>query len=241
MTALVRTILAISAAAFAAGVGLVVVGLRPTGPPEPDPAYGTAAVISAGQPRAGEMARPPDEDAVQARPPPPTPSRPPRLALPRSAPVSLDAPTIGVRSNVRSVGLLPDGTIEVPPTGPQPVAGWYRYSASPGEAGAAVVVGHVDSARDGPAVFYRLGDLRPGDPISVRRADGLVVRFRITAVREYSKRDFPSARVYGPTATPELRLITCGGPFDASARSYQDNIVAFAVMAGAAEEGGVHG
>jgi Sortase domain len=227
MTARQRIVLAAAAAGYVAGVGLVVVGLSPTGPPEPDPAYAAAPVVAAG---GSDDQTAVGDDEVQPTPGHSVRPGPALVGLPRSAPLSLEAPTIGVRANLRPVGLLPDGSIEVPPPAPSSVAGWYRLGASPGEAGPAVLVGHVDSARDGPAVFFRLGALRPGDPISVRRADGIVVRFRVTSVREYPKDRFPSAAVYGPTATPQLRLVTCGGPFDASARSYEDNVVAFAEM-----------
>jgi sortase (surface protein transpeptidase) len=147
--------------------------------------------------------------------------------------VSLSVPAIGLRAALTPVGLLSDGSIDVPPARLRSVAGWYRDGASPGEIGPALVVGHVDSARDGPAVFFRLGDLRPGDSFSVRRSDGVVVRFRITAVREYPKTDFPDQEVYGPVARPEIRLITCGGDFDGASRSYRDSVVVFALMVGA--------
>ena len=51
------------------------------------------------------------------------------------------------------------------------------------------------------------------------------------AVRVVPKTDFPTLDVYGNTDSPELRLITCGGPFDSSAGSYVDNVVVFASQA----------
>lgn len=152
--------------------------------------------------------------------------------LPRSAPVRLRVPAIGVDTAVMSVGLNGDGTVEVPPLGKDSPAGWYRYLASPGEAGPAVILGHVDSAADGPAVFYRLGDLRPGDTITVSREDGSVATFRATRVAQYPKDAFPSQAVYGATGgVPALRLVTCGGAYDPSRREYTSNVVAFAEAA----------
>jgi len=129
---------------------------------------------------------------------------------------------------VGTVGIEPDGAIGVP----RDVAStaWYRYSPSPGTLGPSVIVGHVDSAADGPGVFYELGRLLPGEPIRVDRADGSTARFTITRVLEVPKGAFPTALVYGNTSRPELRLITCGGQFDPTSGHYLDNVVAFAVL-----------
>ena len=142
-----------------------------------------------------------------------------------AAPVRLSIPAIDVQTPLVRLGLNPDGTLEVPTD--FSVAGWYDRGPKPGERGAAVIVGHVDNT-EGPAVFYWLGQLTPGDVVHVRLADRTEVRFRVYAVREYPKTTFPTALVYAATPMPELRLITCGGPFDASSGHYLDNIVVFA-------------
>jgi sortase (surface protein transpeptidase) len=98
-------------------------------------------------------------------------------------------------------------------------------------AGSAIIAGHIDSTA-GPAVFYRLASLRPGDRAYVRRADGTLAVFRVTAVRTYPKDRFPTAAVYGPAPGLQLRLITCGGIFDPAIRSYLSNVVVYAVAAG---------
>jgi hypothetical protein len=148
--------------------------------------------------------------------------------LTRSVPVRLDIPAIGVQTSVVPVGLNDDGTVAVPPLARDAPAGWYDHLASPGEPGPAVILGHVDSALDGPAVFYRLGTLPRGATVFVRRADGSTAAFTVTAVGEYPKSAFPSRAVYGPAAGPVLRIITCGGDFDHATGTYRDNIVAFA-------------
>jgi sortase (surface protein transpeptidase) len=157
----------------------------------------------------------------------PTPTTQPTVAAPvaHAAPVALSIPAIDVRTPLIRLGLNPDGTLEVP-TGFS-VAGWYDLGPRPGDRGAAVIVGHVDSTA-GPAVFYRLGELAPGDIVRVQLADRTEVWFRVYAVREYVKAAFPTSLVYGATPKPELRLVTCGGPFDASTAHYLDNIVVFA-------------
>ena len=151
--------------------------------------------------------------------------------LTRSEPVWLDIPAIGVHSSVRRVGLDEEGAIEVPAPGPfYNDAAWYRYSPTPGELGPAVIVGHVDSAADGPSVFFDLGALRRGDRITVTREDGDVATFEVDKVRRFSKDRFPTQLVYGRTDHAALRLITCGGPFDGATGHYLDNIAVFASL-----------
>jgi len=167
----------------------------------------------------------------------PLPTSPPTAAAgPRqqpatgSAPASITIPAIDVTSPVDSVGLEPDGTLEVPVPGPAyDHAAWYRGSPTPGRVGPSVVLGHVDSAANGPSVFYDLGRLRPGDRITVTSADRSSRTFAVDAVRSFPKDDFPSLEVYGDTAGPELRLITCGGDFNRSTGHYLDNVVVYAV------------
>jgi hypothetical protein len=160
--------------------------------------------------------------------------------LPASPPVRLDIPAAGVRTDLITLGLRGDGTVEVPPHADRDTsrAGWYRHSPTPGERGPAVLLGHVDSADDGPAVFFDLGALRPGDTATVRRADGRDAVFRVTRVATYPKDRFPTDEVYGDTAGAELRLITCGGAFDRGAGSYTDNVVVDAVLIEVDEDAG---
>jgi sortase (surface protein transpeptidase) len=127
------------------------------------------------------------------------------------------------------LGFLASGAPEVPPLTAHAPAGWLTPLVTPGEVGPAVIIGHVDSARDGPGVFFRLGDLRPGDRLSVTRADRRTVVFRVTSSVLVAKDRFPSDAVYGPVPYPALRLVTCGGPFDAARGHYRDNLVVFAV------------
>ncbi|MDQ6726179.1 MAG: class F sortase [Actinomycetota bacterium] len=144
---------------------------------------------------------------------------------PAAIPLTLEMPSIGVATSLIRLGLGPDGNLD--PPGDFGVAGWWTGGSAPGNAGPAVIVGHVDTYRDA-AVFYKLRQLAPGDPVLVSRSDGSVVRFEVQALRQFAKDSFPTEAVYGPTAEPTLRLITCGGAFDRTTRSYRDNIVAFA-------------
>ncbi|HEX2315006.1 MAG TPA: class F sortase, partial [Thermomonospora sp.] len=119
-----------------------------------------------------------------------------------------------------------DGALEGPSETRVQQAGWYRYGAAPGSRGSAVIAGHVDS-RTGPAVFYRLGELRPGDHVHVRRRDGRTAVFRITRVELVGKDRFPTRRVYGKVSYAGIRLITCGGGFDTTAGTYKQNVIAY--------------
>lgn len=148
---------------------------------------------------------------------------------PTSPPVRVRVPSIGVDSALVELGLDGAGALEPPADFDR--AGWYTGSAAPGEIGPSVIAGHVDSY-SGPAVFVRLGDLAPGDDVLVDRADGTTVRFTVTDTQRHPKDDFPTEEVYGPTVQPVLRLITCGGEFDRDRRSYRDNVVVTAVLAG---------
>ena len=108
-------------------------------------------------------------------------------------------------------------------------AAWYKYSVTPGQIGTAVIEGHVDS-NQGPAVFYRLGALQPGDTIDVTLADGITAIFRVTGVREYQKSNYPADAIYGTTNYAALRLITCGGVFDYATGHYLSSTVVFASL-----------
>ena len=125
------------------------------------------------------------------------------------------------------LGLNADRTVQVPPLSQVGVAGWYEYSPAPGQVGPSVILGHVDSAQYGKGVFFDLGRLRAGDRFALTRADGRVARFRVDRVEQVSKSSFPTQAVYGNTAGAAIRLITCGGTFDAGSGNYEDNLIVF--------------
>jgi sortase (surface protein transpeptidase) len=148
--------------------------------------------------------------------------RPEKIA----APVRVEIPRIDVSARLVRLGLNDDRSMEVPTD--FDAAGWYIHGPRPGEIGPAVIAGHVDST-SGPAVFFKLGSLRPGAVIRVRRADHSTAHFTVEAVERASKDTFPTRRVFGPTRRPALRLITCGGAFDEATGHYEDNTIVYAV------------
>ncbi|TFC44716.1 MULTISPECIES: class F sortase [Cryobacterium] len=147
-----------------------------------------------------------------------------------SEPTQINIPAIEVDSVLMQLGLNPDGTVQTPSLDEASPAGWYTGSPTPGAIGPSVILGHVDSRVQGRAVFYRLGDMRPGDEILVTRADATVAVFVVDGVEEYSKDEFPQFTVYGNTDHAGLRLITCGGEFNETTRTYPDNVVVYASL-----------
>jgi len=147
-----------------------------------------------------------------------------RAFAPRSLPRLVQIPSLGVVAHVSPLGLQPNGTVMVPKT--VTGVGWYRYGPTPGQLGSSVLLGHVDSYR-GPGVFIYLKRLRAGAAIYVGLANGRTAVFRVRRVVRYAKDAFPDALIYTRVGPPELTLVTCGGQFDFSTRSYESNVVVF--------------
>lgn len=197
----------LAAAATACTVtGTVLLALSFAFPPEPPPAL------------------PPSTTHAPNRPPGASPA-PHEKALPRSVPTRITSRQVGLRAVVERVALAEDGSVALPDDADR--AGWYAGSATPGEAGNAIVVGHVDSGT-GPAAFYELSVLRKGDHLAVERRDGRTARFTVTSMAVHPKDDVPVA-VYRPTLSPRLTLITCTG-WDDEADDYRENIVITATL-----------
>ena len=171
---------------------------------------------------------PPAWAAAGSQPPVHQDSRP----VTRSSPVRIDIPAIKVHARIIPLGLNRNGSVQVPPLSKASQAGWYDRGPMPGQHGAAAILGHVDAKGIGPAVFYELGNLRPGAKVYITLRDGRTVVFEIYSVALYPKTRFPTAKVYGYTTWPTLRLITCGGLFDRQTGHYRGNVVAFASYIG---------
>jgi LPXTG-site transpeptidase (sortase) family protein len=184
------------------------------GPPHAPPAVGAAAsAVPDAPPRS---AAPHRAGSSKARAPLPR-SRPARLLIPK---IAVDAPFI-------DLALGRSGQLAPPPPDETNLVGWYAKGHSPGEAGTAIIAGHVDTATS-LAVFARLGELRKGDRFHVTRADGKRATFVVDGAESYEKDGFPSELVYGDTADAQVRLITCSGTYDRKARDYTENLVVFA-------------
>jgi hypothetical protein len=151
----------------------------------------------------------------------------------RSVPELISIPRIRVWDKVIPLGLGRNGTAEVPSLSTPFLTSWFDKGPTPGQRGTAIVYGHVDSHAAGPAAFYRIGTLRPGNLIDVTLADQKIAVFRVYSVALYAKTGFPTTVVYRYTRWPSLRLITCGGTFDPRTHHYLGNVVVSAAFVGA--------
>jgi len=232
-----RSIIAVAASVVLALVGAVVLFVAtraPDGPPQPAAAAATEAPAARSAPSPAPTSGPASgpTDTVPRKAPSAASAKGTDLgpSLSASPPVSINIPSIGVRtSTFVSLGLVADGSLEVPKDFAS--VGWYKDGPAPGQLGPAILAGHVDS-HNGPAIFYRLGALRPGTQIDVGRKDGSTAKFTVDRIQSFRKDNFPVAQVYGNVQRAELRLITCGGSFDPKTGHYVDNVVAFAHLTG---------
>ncbi|GAA2237312.1 MULTISPECIES: class F sortase [Kitasatospora] len=167
---------------------------------------------------------------AQAKPPEAAPS-PSKPVLGSSPPKRLRIPAIGVDAPFTQLAAQPSGEIAPPPADDKNLVGWFNGSASPGEPGTSVVIGHVDT-KTGPAVFVGLSALRQGSKVEITRADGVTVTYVVDNIEAYAKKEFPDEQVYGEADDAQLRLITCGGAYDRNAMDYTENVVAFAHLEG---------
>jgi LPXTG-site transpeptidase (sortase) family protein len=141
-------------------------------------------------------------------------------------PTSISIGSIGVAgAPVVDVGVEADGDMEIP--GAEAV-GWYRFNPTPGEQGSAVLSAHIAyNGRNG--VFRYLSDVAAGDRVTIGYDDGSEATFEVVEVAQYDKQALPLDRIFAKDGDPVLTLITCGGEFNPSLRSYEDNFVAYAV------------
>jgi hypothetical protein len=134
-----------------------------------------------------------------------------------------------IDATVRPVGVAGDGQMRLPPD-PR-VLGWYRFGPPPGaREGSAVLAGHLDSRRFGLGPLVALRDLEAGDPVKVTLSDGSDVTYRVEAITRYDQQALPDA-LFARSGPHRLRIVTCGGDYDADAGGYQQNLVVTAVPA----------
>ncbi|MDT9695323.1 class F sortase [Streptomyces sp. P17] len=171
---------------------------------------------------------PPSARTSTSAPPAGQPAHhPARKHLPRSKPVRLLIPKIFVDAPFTELAIGRSGQLNPPPADDTNLVGWFAKGPTPGEAGTAVVAGHVDTAT-APAVFANLADLKKGDVFHVKRADKRRASFVVDSVETFAKDDFPDKRVYADTPEAQIRLITCAGNYDRAVKDYTDNLVVFA-------------
>lgn len=150
-----------------------------------------------------------------------------------SAPIRLVIPSADIDTSFEGpLGLAQNGEVEVPESYTE--VGWYQYGPTPGELGPAVILGHVDSI-SGPAVFFRLGQVKIGDEIRVEREDGTTAVFEVTHLERPAQAEFPTQEVYGDINHAGLRLITCTGTYNRGILRYSHNLIVYARLVDAVE------
>ncbi len=200
----------------------------PTAAPESSSVSATPS--SSAAPTATVTPTAPPTAAPSSAPPAAAPVAPEQPAvLPASTPVTLEIPSIDVSTDLLSLGLRENKSLEVPPDGPGAPASWYNQSPTPGDRGPAVMLGHVNATDGGKGVFADLRALTAGDRIEVIREDGTTAVFEFQRGEQYQKDDFPTLTVYGNTPGSELRLITCDG-YNPDTGEFDDNYVVYATL-----------
>ena len=194
---------------------LLLSGCATTGGADPVPgASGGSSTASEDSFAAGGLQDPSEQDPSDRDPAPEAPER-------------IHIPSIGVDSGFESLGIGEGGRLDAPVD--YDLAGWYEGGVVPGEVGPAIIAGHVDS-RTAPGIFVRLEELEPGEDVVITMTDGTRLTFEVTGATRSPKTAFPTAEVYSNVPTPDLRLVTCTGKFDASSGHYVDNLVVFATL-----------
>jgi hypothetical protein len=145
-------------------------------------------------------------------------------------PVAVAVAAHGIAAPLVPVGIEANGEMEIP--GRVAEVGWFEpadgIGVVPGERGTAVLAGHVDSRTQGPGAFHRLGLVAVGDRVEVTHDDGSFTKWRVVAVQRYPKPDVPIAELFTWDGPPGLVLVTCGGEFDRTTRSYAENYIVLA-------------
>lgn len=195
-------------------------------PPRPSPTFVPTQVPAA---TATTMPSPTAGQTAVAALPSPTVA-PTATPLPvAGVPVRIVIPRLKIDADVEHVGLAPDGSMDVPQR--FDTVGWYKLGARPGELGNAVLAGHLDS-KTGPAIFWRLKELQPGDEIIVTGDDGKDRHFVVRELENYPYDRAPLERIFGPTESVGLNLITCIGTFDRRAQNYDQRLVVYTTLVG---------
>lgn len=142
-------------------------------------------------------------------------------------PVRLRIEKLEIDAPIGAYGVDSRGRMDVPDNVTD--VGWYRFGPTPGESGSAVLAAHVDLAGPGRGLFFDLDKLEEGDRVEVLLDDQTTLEFEVTAQTTYLKSELPLDLIFSREGSPVLTLVTCGGGFSSSSRSYDSNVVVYAV------------
>ena len=216
-----------AAALAVSGVALVAVGCTNSSTAAPTTTTETTASAAQSAAQSASSTATPTPTAVSTAGQGPQP-----IPVNHVTVTSVSVPSVGITSSsMEKLGLMQDGSLAAPKDPDR--AGWFTGGTVPGEIGPAVIAGHIDS-KTGPAVFFPLRTTKPGSTITVGLSNHKTVKFTVDRVITTPKEGFPTDHVFGPVPDSELRLITCGGPYNRSVNGqhgYQDNTIVFATKA----------
>ena len=146
--------------------------------------------------------------------------------IPGRGPTALRIDALGIDAPVGAYGVDSVGRMDVPDNVTD--VGWYKHGPAPGDPGSAVLAAHVDLAGPGRGLFFDLDELQPGELVVVSYSDATEQQFRVVARSTYLKTELPLDTIFSRSGKPVLTLVTCGGGFSRSARSYDSNVVVYA-------------
>jgi sortase (surface protein transpeptidase) len=147
----------------------------------------------------------------------------PQTPRPAAAqPQRISIPAIGVAATVEPVGLRPDFSMDVPRLVDD--VGWYSLGSVPGQPGDAVIDGHLDGPGGGPAVFWRLDQLRVGDRIEFAMSGGGTTAFTVTGEGLVAMDQVPEGH-FDTHGAARITLVTCAGAWDTGRQIYTERFV----------------
>lgn len=147
---------------------------------------------------------------------------------PAEKPARLIIGSLTIDAHVQYVGVNAAGNMGVPNNFTD--VAWYKGGPAPGDAGSAVIDGHVDNGLGLDGVFKHLSDIKVGDDITVQTTSGKKLHFKVNAISEYPYRAVPTMGIFKTSGPPTLTLITCEGVWVPSDKTYDHRLVVTAQL-----------
>ena len=151
-------------------------------------------------------------------------------------PMHLSIPALQVDASIMGVGKTSSGVMDAPTSKALNSSYWtsvfwFKLGPAPGQAGNAVIAGHVDRVGGDPAIFWSLSTLRAGDKVFITPLQGKQLQFVVNRVVRYPA-NAPSNivlnAVFGPSTGHHLNLITCSGIW--TGHGYDERLVVFTTL-----------
>lgn len=136
---------------------------------------------------------------------------------------------LDIKARVKRMGVGADNAVQTPKNIFD--TGWYDGSAKPGETGATFINGHVSGPTQ-RGIFYKIKNLRTGDPIVIEKGDGSKLTYIVASSESFPVDQVDMNKVLRPygNAKKGLTLMTCGGSFDRTTQEYTERVVVYATL-----------